>query len=321
MSFTCIRCGKSFERRSHLTEHLSKKKPCTPTCLDIPIEEVCERLNIQLKRFGCPHCNLVLTTKQRYKSHVDNFVCRKEQRPPKVQTCEGTHAPLAINATINNNIQINISPNAFTAEGKVNFGSETWDHITKEMIRSYTSVQPILGFSRLVDDLYHHRSAPQNHTVTICDSDSRFMKIVDNGAVTIMPRSDVLGVMRIKTNSCVTELMKMEMHYYDYILPEDPLYDMLKQQQDDAMRLQQWVNQFLLPERRDAKRTSKLIEAQIGEIVKLRAVTGMPTTFRDCRMPNEIVPPDYNLDDPWPRALLNDPPKAPFSEGSIGSGD
>lgn len=152
----------------------------------------------------------------------------------------------------------------------------------------------------------------------LCE-DQRFVKIVENGTVSITLGDSAAGKMRGRTFVCLTNTVSLEFH--DPLDPKDPLYDSLKMRQDNAVQLQTWANRCLVPESRDAKRIAKLLDAQIYEILKLQA-SCLPTKQPPLRLETvegEIVPPDCDLSEPWSRALLFNPPKAPLSENSLAS--
>lgn len=180
--FTCLRCGSAFERKEHLVNHISRKKPCPPDKSDMSLKEVGEQLGLTCQVFECEFCDKKFATKHRLDSHVKNYVCRKNQLVP-VNTLN-----VFQNSTIN--IQNNFNFNVFTAEGKRNFGEEDLSYITPERVKTYLKMDPIAAILKCIDDIYHNPNAYANQTVSILPNNPEFARIVDQGNVRAAPASE-----------------------------------------------------------------------------------------------------------------------------------
>ena len=100
----CDRCGKDFVTKSHLVEHLFRKKQCPPSKSDVDVRLQIDRQRYRRTTHACPNCDKEFLASKTLKYHVDHNVCRQRQQPltnqiPAVVNINlnfTTHIPLPI---------------------------------------------------------------------------------------------------------------------------------------------------------------------------------------------------------------------------------
>lgn len=310
VKLTCTRCGKVFDKRCNLINHLSRKIPCLPNNVDISIDEIRSRYNLPTQEYKCQHCEKVFTTHQKLKHHADKYVCRKSELVPQSSLINHINHITNIN-NINNINVLNIHVNTFSAEGKRDFGKERWDHITMEHIYSYFCDNATTGLAQLMDDMYFNEDLPENQTVKIHPNNPQLSHIVRNGDVIDVPTSSVTDQIRMTGYNIITYHSAHEANLYDYLLSTqyDDMNTELKTQQDHVQSIQHWTGLHMVSSSRNSKRRVQKINDLITAHLQLRAtqlpqarlIQFQPKTCND----DEIIPPDADKSvEHWQKSLM-----------------
>jgi len=335
MIYSCERCGKSFNTKYNLVQHLSRKTPCLATKQDVSQESCLNKLDSVKKVFTCETCSKCFTTKAKLTQHVEN-VCQQSQSKNSTinivnnNTTNNITNNITNNTTNNNTININVN----FAQGKRNFGSERVDYLSpvfiRECLEDFTQ-----GIGKMVKQVYFNPKYPENHTVRVHSSKQKLMKIVCDGGVSLIPNKEAgirattkIGtVFRQQIEDMIGLLQKIVDHDYD-----EDYHKTFQDELKSAIDQLQWLREHTLAlynkdmtrttYGRGYTRTCNMVAAHIigmskaeesGSIQQKESDSSEPSCTT-CS-PDEIIPPDYDTTttQPWSRVLLEQPPRPYFS--------
>jgi hypothetical protein len=277
---TCQRCGKEFDHKSNLVNHLSRKKQCQPLLLDIERDAQL----LQLKRnilptFKCELCSASFTSQYAKRYHMEKNVCTKNTSNHTVNNTIVNNNTIINNNTIVNNNTVNNSinnnfVNVTLATGLRDFGKERLDHITPEMIRGFL-VNIYDGIPQLIDAI-HFGEVPENRNICVHSTTQKTIKLVKNGQWVIVPNFEA---MRVSTETCrkvLDQHLKDNIDLLRAIIASDPdpaTRSDAQRELNTTLLNDEWVSRNMSPKfvdhttdvtfGRDYKKTCAMISSHI----------------------------------------------------------
>lgn len=184
--FTCERCHQEFKQKQHLKSHLTKKKVCPPTHSIKSREVLLDKLKANKTEKSSDNSDKYVTcnkcTKSFYHSNISRHLksCKGEKTKAQ-ETLESNLADLidkkikdALDKVLNvgtsgtsivNGSNVN-SHNTTNVVNINNFGSETYDHLSSDFIRSCL-INQMTGMKELIKQIHFSEECPQNNNVRV----------------------------------------------------------------------------------------------------------------------------------------------------------
>lgn len=210
MAYKCGRCGCDFNQKGHIRYHILRKNRCESLLDDLDVDTLLKSIEHQDDEFkhSCAECAKKYRSRQGLLAHIKKHH-EESAQPPNLQqdgelnalknevlqlrkamqamqssvsnTTHNNNTTTTNNNTINYNIY-NLPPPV----NRRNFGDETLDHITHDMLTDYT-----LGMDQgnvdLFTKIHFDPSAPENHNIAHKSLKNKQCFIVENGQWSIVP--------------------------------------------------------------------------------------------------------------------------------------
>lgn len=179
--YACDACGKVFNRKEHLTKHLSRKTPCKS---DDDKKHTCDRCgkhfsfdsNLSRHRRTCkvPNEHLADLLAQA-NAKIDTLERKIEASTSSVTNIDNSVNNVTNNTNIDNSINITLN----------NYGSESQDHLEA---LSFADLKKTLKLTpdhesliRMIAFIYLNEAVPQNRTIRLDDKDSSTINVFKRG--------------------------------------------------------------------------------------------------------------------------------------------
>jgi uncharacterized C2H2 Zn-finger protein len=190
--YRCERCYKLFTTLWSLKRH----------------EPICKEISNPLQ---CHICNKVFTHASNKSRHLQSckieFIKKENSRiqePPQPvapQSSNQINNNITINTqNTNNNITINVNLN--------NFGEESLDHITQDMLTKFAK-EINCGIAKLIDTIHFNPEVPQNHNIRLENIKGQLVAVYQNNEWVIKDMNDT--VKHLINNGC----RLLTDHYYN----------------------------------------------------------------------------------------------------------
>lgn len=190
--YTCDGCQRTFSRRWNLSRHVLNCKGVTHP-------------------YQCHVCREIFSSAASKSRHLKTCKATTINRTPQTATPSTTQGTINIETQINNTTNQNantINNNNITINVNLNnFGEETLDHITPDMLTRFAK-EINNGLAKLIDTIHFHPDAPQNHNIRLENVKGQLVAVYQNNEWIIRDMND--AVTNMITNGC----RLLTNHYY-----------------------------------------------------------------------------------------------------------
>lgn len=197
MTFTCKRCGHCTSTKGNLITHLQSKKECPDIKENIPRDDlIAELRNAKSVSRGSVECDCCgkMTSKANFSRHYR--ICKtkhqhalenlQDEITKLRQEIYGFKGNTNINSNNTNNNTLNISI--------TNFGSESYDHITNDFIKSCI-MNNMSGIKQLIEKIHFSEEAPNNKNVRLRSLKNNLVEVADNQKWVVKDANEAMETM------------------------------------------------------------------------------------------------------------------------------
>ena len=199
--YKCKRCGYSSAQKGNVITHLKRKRVCSPTVSDIPVDELLkEFVNVRSGEFVCEWCNERYAYNNSLLRHVRKCSARLQQQQED-DNGDGSaqHINNITNITTNNNNQnnINIQNNIHNHNHYmiVPFGSEDTEFLFEDRFRKIMAkcvAEPMKGVQHIIKLVHFNQDRPEYQNICIPNISRPHALCYDGTSWTISNKDDVL---------------------------------------------------------------------------------------------------------------------------------
>ena len=172
--YTCLKCNKTFTRKTEYTRHMNRKTPC-------------DKQLVSDGEIKCSHCNKKFKHPSALYYHIKNNVCKKifvneNNIIHNNQTIHNTN----VNNTKIDNININVEGFKMVKFGQEDLSSIK-DDIYKKILNSGFKSVP-----NLIEHVHFNPQNPDNQNIYISNMQNTFVLVYDGEKWDVKDRDDVI---------------------------------------------------------------------------------------------------------------------------------